>query len=148
MIAVYARAYTHQSYTMMLYSSWYSILQANLLKEQYALHNNIKYDCVIRARFDILYDRKINCEEYDLSKIHISHRTDLPCEMINDQFAFSSNDIMNIYSAGFLLLDRIQKKKDKIDGIFCGETLVYEIIKQFDLDYNLLTQLKTRTLGK
>lgn len=148
MLSFYARSYTHDSFMTMLYSSWYSVLQANLLKEQYALHNNLNYDCVIRARFDIIYDQQIKCSQYDLSKIHISHRTDLPSEMINDQFAFSSNDIMNIYSSGFLLLDSVQSKKHKTDGIFCGETLVYEILKRFNIDCNILTDLKTRTLGK
>ena len=31
---------------------WYSVMMANLFKEQYAVENGIEYDYVVRCRFD------------------------------------------------------------------------------------------------
>jgi hypothetical protein len=148
MMATWAWSYQRNKFVEMLYSSWYSILMSNLLKEQYRLENDFGYDAVIRARFDIVYDKPIVCANYNMNELHISRRTDLPPEMLNDQFAFASNEIMNLYCNGFGLMDHISNYKNTKDGVFCGETLVYEMVTKFGLKHNILNEMNTRTIGK
>jgi hypothetical protein len=116
------------------YSMWYSIQQANLLKEQYKLNNDIYYDYVIRARFDLVFNMKIECQKYDPNVIHIVSRG-LPSGMVDDRFAFGANDLMNIYCGGFNNLTRIYNIKDKIDGIFCGECILHETLNRWNIPY-------------
>lgn len=141
MLAYYARFYTKERFTEMLYSSWYSIQQCNLLKEQYRLENNIQYDYVIRARFDISYNHIVDCKQYDNTAIHISNRLNLPTEMIDDRFAFGPNGLMNAYCGSFNFLDYVHDLKDPKDGIFCGETLVFEMVKMLNIPYKQIDSL-------
>jgi len=109
------------------------MLQANLLKEQNRLEHNIHYDYIIRARFDITYTKAIDVSQYDRNIVHIAERPDLPPEMVDDRFAFASNELMNIYCSGFNHIEYIFSRRDKLDGIFCGETILYELFKQWGI---------------
>lgn len=140
MMASHGRSYKRDKFVEMLYSSWYSVYQANQLKEQYRLENDIVYDYVIRARFDITYSRPLNVSEYDPETLNISNRG-LPEEMIDDRFAFGGNDIMNVYSSGFIFLEKVFKIREKLDGIFCGETLVYEVCRMAGIKHQILYDL-------
>jgi hypothetical protein len=128
MMLSHGRSYTRPNFVDMLYSSWYSVQAANNLKEQYRLANGIMYDYVIRARFDINYNMAINCKEYSENIVYICNRQLPDHDMVDDRFAFGSNHNMNVYSSGFNFLDFICKVRDAKDGIFCGETLVYEML--------------------
>lgn len=141
-----APIYKRDPFVATTYSMWYSIQQANLLKEYYRLENNINYDYVIRARFDLTYNIKINCKEYDKNLIHISNR-ELPPEMIDDRFAFGPNHLMNVYCGGFNMLDYIHSIRVKSDGIFCGETLVYETFKAYNIPYERIVNLQCAHLN-
>lgn len=127
MMASHGRSYTRTRFVEMVYSMWYSMLQSHLLKEQCRLEHNINYDCIIRARFDITYTRAIHVKDYDLNFIWTADRPDLPHEMIDDRFAFSSNPNMSVYCSGFNMIDYIWEIRDKKDGIFCGETICWEL---------------------
>lgn len=141
MLASYARYYTQGNFTTMLYSSWYSINQSNTLKEHHRLENNFTYDCVIRARFDTVFNMPIVCSNFNMNVLNIANR-DLPVpEMVDDRFAFSSNNIMNAYAAGFNMIDVIHKKRLGIDGVFCGETIVYEILKMINVPNSRVNSL-------
>jgi hypothetical protein len=147
MMVSHGRGYDREFFVRMIYSSWYSMLQANLLKESYRLLSNTKYDCVIRARFDITYNRPVVCVIRDENTLHISNRNlvpnkgPLPSEMIDDRFGYGSESLMNLYFGGFNLIDRIHLVRNRIDGIFCGETLVYEMVKTYGLDVVQLNDL-------
>jgi len=147
MMASHGRGYERNNFVTMVYSSWYSILQANLLKEQYRLENDIEYDYVIRARFDIAYNKPVICSSYHKDTLNISNRNlvpnkgPLPPEMVDDRFAFASNSIMNVYCNGFSMIDYLHNMRNKKDGIFCGETIVYEMSKMFDFSINTLDNL-------
>lgn len=132
MLATHARSYVRENFIDMLYSSWYSVQASNSIKELYRLENDIQYDYVVRTRFDLHINNKVICKDHDSNIIHISCR-DLPPEMVDDRFAFSSNENMNAYAAGFNMLDYVLAARNKKDGIFCGETLVYENLKMFGL---------------
>lgn len=140
MMNSWAKSYKRDVFLETTYSMWYGIQQVNLLKELYRLENNFVYDYVVRARFDLTFNIKINCQEYDSNIIHTATRI-LPPEMIDDRFAFSSNDLMNAYCGGFNYLNYIFNLKNKSDGIFCGETLTYEMLSRLDIRTNQISEL-------
>jgi hypothetical protein len=147
MMNSHGRGYSRSDFVTMVHSSMYSLLQSNLLKEEYRLENNLNYDYVIRARFGITYSRPVLCQSYDSEMLHISNRNlvpnkgPLPAEMVDDRFAFGSNRIMNVYCNGFGLIDHIHNLRNQQDGIFCVETMVYEMVKLFGIRLNILSDL-------
>lgn len=142
MMASHARSYHRHKFVEMLYSSWYSTQQANLLKEQYRLENDMVYDYVIRARFDLHFSTPIDCRHFNPNILHVSNKWLPDHDMVDDRFAFASNSIMNIYSGGFNLLDFIQESRNQKDGIFCGETLVYEVCQSFNIHHEKIVSLQ------
>lgn len=147
MMVSHGRSYQRDKFVEMQYSMWYSILQANLLKEQNRLEHNIHYDYVIRARFDITYTIAVDVSKYDSNIVHTAHRPDLPVEMVDDRFAFASNELMNIYCGGFNHIDYIQSRREKLDGIYCGETLLYEMFKQWGIQHTHIPGLHAHHLN-
>lgn len=141
-MASHARSYHRNKFVEMLYSSWYSTQQANLIKEQYRLENNLVYDQVIRARFDLYFSTPIDCKHFDPNILYVSNKWLPDHDMIDDRFAFASNSIMNTYCSGFNLLDNIQELRNTKDGIFCGETLVYEICNIFNIKNEKIVSLQ------
>lgn len=153
MMASHGRGYSRENFVTMVHSSWYSLLQANLLKERHRLANNIRYDWVIRARFDITYSHPITCSDFDPSLLMISNRNavpnkgPLPMEMVDDRFAFSSNANMNLYCGGFNLIESVHREREAKDGIFCGETLVYEMAMRYRMGIGIISDLVAFHVG-
>lgn len=140
MMNSYARPYQRDKFLDTTYSMWYSIQQSNLIKEQYRLENNLYYDYVVRARFDMTYTMKILLHEFDRNILHISTRGLLP-GMVDDRFAFASNSIMNAYCGGFNFLTHVFDIKDKQDGVFCGEVLVCEMLAKWGIPHKQIDGL-------
>lgn len=122
------------------YSMWYSIQQANLIKERHRLTHDIQYDCVIRARFDLSFSRPIECATYPGNMIHLTDKC-IP-EMIDDRFAFGPTRLMNIYSSGFSFYDQINAIRSAGDGIFCAEIILYEMLRAFRVEYRFIPNLQ------
>jgi hypothetical protein len=80
-------------------SMFFSMITVNDLRKEYEKNNNIKYDVVIRMRYDSSIFRMGDIENYDLTKLNIPFGTDN--EGINDQFAFGPSDLMDIYMSAF-----------------------------------------------
>jgi hypothetical protein len=127
----------------MLYSSWYSVLKSNMLKEEFRLDNNIYYDFIIRARFDCQLNKPIICSEYDPNYLYTDYRPDLPrLNLIEDWFAFGSNYIMNIYSSAFNFIPYANiKSEEETYGILAGESLIYHALKCFNIQHMPLKDL-------
>jgi|SRR6185369_7799729 len=138
MMVSHGRSYRRDKFVEMVYSMWYSIQQANLLKEHHRLEHNVHYDYIIRARFDITYTMAVDCQKYDPNIVHTASRPDLPVEMVDDRFAFASNSLMNIYCGGYNNIEYIFDMRDKKDGIFCGETILYELFKLYNIQHAAL----------
>lgn len=141
MMKSHARSYHRDKFVEMLYSSWYSIQQSNMLKEEYRLKNDIVYDCVIRARFDIHFNRPVVVTRYNQNILNVSNKWLPDHDMTDDRFAFASNAIMNAYCGGFNMMDAVALRRNKMDGIYCGETLVYEICRMFDIKSEKIADL-------
>jgi len=80
-----------------LISMFYSIWQADLLRQEYEAAMNKKFDCVFRLRFDSLPKKKFVVEDYDLTRLNVPD-TQFDCGGINDRFAFGNSEVMTIYT--------------------------------------------------
>jgi len=79
-----------------LLSMYYKILECNKLKSAYEQQYNFKYDLVFRYRSDILIQSKIVIDPYlNMEPVYIPSFGDFGG--INDQFAFSNSQNMDIY---------------------------------------------------
>lgn len=102
-----------------LYSMYYSVKTSNSLKKFYENKNNFVYDIVIRARFDILFEKfDIDFNDIDLSYIY-THTVGL--DHPNDQFAISNSENMDYYSS---LFDKIDDYYKEGFDRFVGERLL------------------------
>jgi hypothetical protein len=90
-------------------SMYYKIMMCNRLRKEYEEKNKIKYDCVIRCRPDLLFEQSLNISNLD--KINIP--TINSFTGLNDQFAYSSGQNMDVYSDLFQSIPTYFKlKKD------------------------------------
>ena len=88
------------------YNQLYGILKANELKKVYEETNNMKFDWVIRSRFDFAINARIPFAELDNTKLHIPNCRMTPQrDFGNDQFAFSSSENMDKYADTFNRID-------------------------------------------
>jgi len=110
---------------------FYSLYMANSLREEYEKENNIKYDIVIRSRYDFAIARCLNFSEYDTDKIWTPLiKIPMPSTFVcTDQFAFSSSQNMSDYSKVY---EKIEYYYDS--GILInGEDLLAAHIKKINL---------------
>jgi hypothetical protein len=75
-------------------SMFYSIREACNIKTKYELDNNIKYDIVVRMRFDSDIHYFSLSEPFTDNNVYIPYGSDWTG--INDQFSFGDSNIMNI----------------------------------------------------
>ena len=138
--------YTEEYYSGMLYSSWYSVYQANLLKEQYRLENNFNYDYVIRARLDANINRQVMCSSFDPNTLHTCVRHGLPATFVDDWLGFASDRIMNIYSNVFNFMPYLYDICMRRDGLFCSEIIIADMLRLFNVKHCILTDLSNEPI--
>jgi len=108
-------------------SMFYKIKQCNELKKQYEIENNFKYDCVIRFRPDIQLLSNFTIDEDNLDKLNVPKYGDF--SGINDQFAYSTSENMDLYCS---LFDKINQYLEKDESLFFNPEVLlkYHIEKQ------------------
>lgn len=112
---------------------FYKIYQADLLRQRFELIHG-KYDIVIRARADLLFEKPIDPD--DLAKASENGHIYLPnCghfDGLNDQFAFGNSEAMKEYSSCYMEISNIAK-----DIPFRPEVLMKEhlVKKKISLDF-------------
>lgn len=107
---------------------FYSLKQANLLKKNWEKSNNFKYDLVIRARADIIYDNQFSVQDIlNLDSICIPNHG---WSGMNDQFAFSNSKFMDIYS---MCYDYIDDYIMNMHVSFHPETIIKRHLEFFNL---------------
>ena len=108
-------------------SMHYSIHQANELKKQYEVENNITFDWVIRMRTDsdFRYD-SLNLNTLT-GELNIPSGEDWSDIGINDQFAIGTSHAMNLYSNLYNNFHYTQSSK------FYPERLLLNYLKQVDV---------------
>jgi hypothetical protein len=99
----------------------YSLKVANELKNVYEDENNMKFDWVIRSRYDFALNTPIPFAELDSTKLYVPNCRMTPArDFGNDQFAFSSSENMDKYADGF---NHIEKNYDSVT-IMIGEEMM------------------------
>lgn len=87
------------------FSMYYSMKQADIMRRNYEIQNNMKFDCVVRMRFDSLMKGKFKLTSCNLRHINVPIDYQYAFEKpegskprgINDQFAFGPSDHMTQY---------------------------------------------------
>lgn len=88
------------------YAQLYAIHKCNELKRTYEMEANMKFDWVIRSRYDFAINVKIPFNELDNTQLHIPNCRQTPGrDFGNDQFAFSSSENMDKYADAFNRID-------------------------------------------
>jgi len=88
------------------YNQLYGIMKCNELKTVYEESNDMKFDWVIRSRFDFAINVQIPFADLDNTKLHIPNCRMTPQrDFGNDQFAFSSSENMDKYTDTFNRID-------------------------------------------
>jgi hypothetical protein len=107
------------------YSMYLSLYKCNNLKKKYEIENNIKYDYVIKIRFDILMQDTLNIKNIDL---------------INYNSPFTNGIDDRIFIVSSIISDKICELFNKIDEYYNEEeykikykSLVNEKILQYHL---------------
>ena len=125
----------HGFHSQNAYSMFYSIYQSNKLKTEYEIENNFKYDWVIRSRFDVKLNTKIEFNNYDKNIMNVPNGCFDPSNGYVDCFAFSNSSNMDIYSDVYNNMDEyLNNPNIKL----CGEY----ILKQH-LDINHMPVIET-----
>lgn len=95
-------------------SMFYKIRTCNQIKQDYENQHNFKYDCVIRARSDLLFMSPFYITpSLAPDKIYIPHGYDY--EGINDQVAYGSSDLMDKYSTTFDNINDMLQKGERFN---------------------------------
>lgn len=101
----------------MLYSVW----AANELKRKQELISGSRYDIVIRCRFDYAVNRTLPLDEVEQGKVYVPNCRIHPQKiMCNDQFAWGTTEVMDMYSATFPMSDYLYRS----GFIYNGEDLL------------------------
>jgi hypothetical protein len=108
------------------------IWAANHIKEEYRLTNNVKYDYVIRCRYDVIPCRPI---KYDsMSDGHILYEElNQPDGMVSDLINIGSNGVMNAYSSIFHNWETLVNMSMRKRNVWCNELLISEMMEIFEI---------------
>lgn len=111
-------------------SAYYSVNESLKLKQMYERDNNIKYDWVIKTRYDYAINIVLPLAELDNSKLYVPNCRMTPNrDFCNDQFAFSSSEIMDKYMSTY---DHIQEFYD-VGCEMIGEEMLKANLKKHNL---------------
>lgn len=104
-----------------VYSMFYSIYQSNKLKSEYEQLHNFKYDYVVRSRFDVKLNSKVNFDEFDSNVLNVPSGCFDPVNGYVDCFAFAKSDIMDVYSN---LYNHLDQYINDTSSRLCGEYIL------------------------
>lgn len=87
-------------------SAFYSMFTCLWLKTEYEIEQNVKYDWVVKTRFDYAVNGVIPFDQLDKNKLYIPNCRMRPLrDFGNDQFAFGSNAVMTDYMSTYLYMN-------------------------------------------
>jgi hypothetical protein len=110
------------------YSMWYSIYQSDMLRQLYELKTGIKYDCVIRMRYDNTPNARLLVQNYDLN-YYYNYDVNQPEPLVNDWFNFSNSYNMSVSSSLFIHIERLIKECLDEHKYWCNELLLYQHLR-------------------
>jgi len=126
-----------------LFSQFFSMNKADKLRRNYERDNCMKFDIVIRMRFDSLIKSKLVFEKFDLKKINVERSMYHFAEQvqpgkpkgINDQFAFGPSDLMTYY---FDVFDQMVKIANEKNSRFCPHFILGQHLLNGNIPVDLL----------
>jgi len=108
-----------------VFGQMYTIYKANKLKRQHEKDVGIKYDAVIKGRFDLAIEQRLPIESLDLEYCWFSPHG--PRGMPRDFFCVASSENMDKYASTFMhLRDYYFSHNVPI----CGEEMAFHNVKQ------------------
>jgi hypothetical protein len=109
---------------------FYSIYHANQLKCEYEKEMGFKYDWVVRSRFDYALNVVISFQKMNNEFLYVPERSShIYKQLLCDQFAFSSSEIMDKYSETFIHIDEFHSNGCSM----IGEHLIEKNVRKNDL---------------
>ena len=115
-----------------MYSFLYSNMKSILLKKEYELKNGIKYDAVVRFRFDNIVKSPILFLNYDMNFFHYQEMGQ-PDRMVSDWINFSNSNNMDTFSSIFNNFENITKICLSNYGAYSPESLIRTICDLFNI---------------
>jgi hypothetical protein len=112
-------------------SMFYSIYLTNNLRIKYQNFNSVKYDFIVRSRFDLALNKVIDFSSLEKGKIYVSKDTDDENSLLNDQFAIADPETMDIYASTYLFL-----RWHAARGVsLCGHAMLEANLKHFGISF-------------
>lgn len=113
--------------TILMYRS---IKYADMLRQ----NSGIKYDWVLRTRFDFALNKKINFQDLDPNKMYFCDtRSNVDRTTVHDQFVIATSNNMNIYSDVYDNIEKYHTEGCVING---EDLLIYHLQKNNCLGKN------------
>ena len=110
----------------------YSMHKTLMLKEEYAHSNDIEYDCVILARYDVAPTKPLNSASFDLAKFYTHEPR--PRGELSDWFMFSNNGNMNaVMTTLFYMIDYHCQNLQRAGDIMTFEAFIREQVRMLDI---------------
>lgn len=102
-------------------SMFYGIERVNKLRKEYEEKQGLKYDLVVRARYDVILRTPLSFSNFDTESVHLHCRPKHTPTSTSDLLAFGPGELMDQYSDTFNHLDRYNCD----EGVFCcGEIIL------------------------
>jgi hypothetical protein len=104
--------------------------ECNEIRKKYEIENNIKYDLVVKTRFDLMYFNPVDWNMCLDGKLHFDYGACFGYP--NDCLCISKPEIMDIYAGRFSKFDEMFDTNEgvpKVQGICSHGTLKYVIDK-------------------
>jgi hypothetical protein len=101
------------------YSRWYGFKEVMKLRREYEQENNIKYDLVINARFDMYWNKSIDFSQLNVNDVHLATELENSATTPTHPYGFAPNNwdhmidhviVMNPFD-----MDRFGTMFDKLD---------------------------------
>ena len=125
------------------HSMFYSMMIANLLKEQYSAETGTEYDLVIRNRIDYSPHVVLKLDEISVDDDTLIYQ-DLhqPDDMISDWFGMGTTNTMNVFCGVYNQIGQLIRQSSEVDGYWCNELLLKHHIannkiKRLPVDYQV-----------
>jgi len=125
------------------HSMFYSMMIANLLKEQYSTETGTEYDLVIRNRIDYSPHVVLKLDEITIDDdILIYQDLHQPDDMISDWFGMGTTNTMNVFCGVYNQIGQLIRQSSEVDGYWCNELLLKHHmannkIKRMPVDYQV-----------
>jgi len=108
------------------HSMWYGIMMSNMLANVHSMKNGFVYDVVVRVRFDVNIQRKLDLLNFNNDHVYYEEMGQ-PKGLVSDWINFGSQQNMSVYCSSFNTMQK--SARDYLENIqlqqlpFCNELI-------------------------